>query len=112
MVAKVIGEMLEAANYRVELCTDGKAALAKLTGDDHYDVLVIDNELPGLNGLELVRTTKKMTHRRRMPIIMLSGDDIEKQAWSAGADEFLRKPEGVERIAATVERVLAANHDS
>lgn len=112
MVAKVIGEMLEAANYRVELCTDGKAALAKLTGDDHYDVLVIDNELPGLNGLELVRTTKKMTHRRRMRIIMLSGDDIEKQAWSAGADEFLRKPEGVERIAATVERVLAANDDT
>jgi two-component system, chemotaxis family, chemotaxis protein CheY len=109
MVARVIGEMLEAANYRVELCTDGKAALAKLTGDDHYDVLVIDNELPGLKGLELVRTTKKMTHRRRMPIIMLSGDDIEKQAWGAGADEFLRKPEGVERIAATVERLLAAN---
>jgi CheY-like chemotaxis protein len=112
MVAKAIGKMLEAANYRVELCMDGKAALAKLTGDDHYDVLVIDNELPGLNGLELVRTTKKMTHRRRMPIIMLSGDDIEKQAWSAGADEFLRKPEGVERIAATVERVLAANDDA
>jgi two-component system, chemotaxis family, chemotaxis protein CheY len=108
MVAKVVGEMLEAANYRVEHCTDGKAALAKLTGDDHYDVLVIDNELPGLNGLELVRTTRKMTHRRRIPIIMLSGDDIEKQAWSAGADEFLRKPEGVERIAATVERVLAS----
>jgi len=112
MVAKVVGDMLEAANYRVELCTDGKAALAKLTGDDHYDVLVIDNELPGLNGLELVRTKKKMSHRRRMPIIMLSGDDIEKQAWSAGADEFLRKPEGVERIAATVERVLAANKDT
>jgi CheY-like chemotaxis protein/Flp pilus assembly protein TadD len=108
MVAKVVGEMLEAANYRVEHCTDGKAALAKLTGDDHYDVLVIDNELPGLNGLELVRTTRKMTHRRRIPIIMLSGDDIEKQAWSAGADEFLRKPEGVKRIAATVERVLAS----
>lgn len=111
-VAKVVGEMLEAANYRVELCTDGKAALAKLTGDDHYDVLVIDNELPGLNGLELVRTTKKMTHRRRMRIIMLSGDDIEQQAWSAGADEFLRKPEGVKRIAATVERVLAAKEDA
>jgi CheY-like chemotaxis protein len=112
MVAKVVGEMLQAANYRVEHCTDGKAALAKLTGDDHYDVLVIDNELPGLNGLELVRTTRKMTHRRRIPIIMLSGDDIEKQAWSAGADEFLRKPEGIDRIAATVERVLLADDNA
>ncbi|HBB95272.1 MAG TPA: hypothetical protein DC054_07755 [Blastocatellia bacterium] len=112
MVAKVVGGMLHAANYRVEHCTDGKDALAKLTGDDHYDVLVIDNELPGLNGLELVRTTRKMTHRRRIPIVMLSGDDIEKEAWSAGADEFLRKPEGVERIAATVERVLVANDDT
>jgi len=112
MVAKVVGKTLEAAKYRVDHCTDGKAALAKLIGDDPYDVLVIDNELPGLNGLELVRTTRKMTHRRRIPIIMLSGDDIEKEAWSAGADEFLRKPEGVERIPTTIERVLGANDNS
>lgn len=111
MVAKIVREMLEAASYRVELCMDGKAALAKLTGDDHYDVLVIDNDLPGLNGLELVRTTRRMTHRRRIPIIMLSGEDIETQAWSAGTDEILRKPEGIERIASTIGRVTAKGND-
>jgi len=110
-VAQVVREMLEAASYGVELCMDGKAALAKLTGDDHYDVLVIDNDLPGLNGLELVRTTRRMTHRRRIPIIMLSGEDIEQQAWSAGTDEILRKPEGIERIASTIGRITAKGTD-
>jgi CheY-like chemotaxis protein/Tfp pilus assembly protein PilF len=106
MVAKLIGEVLESADFRVHACTDGDAALRMLTSDDPYDVLIIDNLLPGLSGLELVQRTRKMTHRRRMPIIMLSGEDIEKEAWSAGADEFLRRPEGIERIVLTVERLL------
>lgn len=112
MVAKLIGEVLESADFRVQLCADGDAALRMLTGNDPYDVLIIDNSLPGLSGLELVQRTRKMTHRRRMPIIMLSGDDIEKQAWSAGADEFLRKPKGMDRIVSTVERLLAKRNDT
>jgi len=112
MVAKLIGEVLESADFRVQLCTDGDAALRMLTSNDPYDVLIIDNSLPGLSGLELVQRTRKMTHRRRMPIIMLSGDDIEKQAWSAGADEFLRKPKGIDRIVSTVERLLAKRNDT
>jgi DNA-binding response OmpR family regulator len=107
MVAKLISEVLEASNFRVELCADGDSALRKLTGDDHYDAMIIDNSLPGLSGLELVQRARKITHRRRTPIIMLSGDDIEKEAWRAGVDEFLRKPQDIDRVCSTVERLLA-----
>jgi two-component system chemotaxis response regulator CheY len=109
--ATLVGEILEAANCKVDLCVDGDTALRKLTGNDHYDVLVIDNNLPGLNGLELIRRTRKMSHRRRTPIIMVSGDDIEKEAWRAGANEFLLKPQGIERIAMTVERLLSGREE-
>ena len=92
----------------MELCTDGDAALRKLTGDDHYDVLIIDNSLPGLSGLELVQRARKITHRRRTPIIMLSGDDIEKEAWRAGVDEFLRKPFTVEAVLSFIQKHLGS----
>jgi FixJ family two-component response regulator len=47
-----------------------------------------------------------MRERRHLPIIMLSGDDVEKEAWRAGVDAFLRKPEGVERLPTTIMRAL------
>ena len=42
-----------------------------------------------------------------MPIIMLSGSDVEREAKRAGADAFLRKPEDVLAIAVTIARLLA-----
>jgi CheY-like chemotaxis protein len=81
-------------------------ALRILTGDARYDVVIVDNDLPGLSGLELVRRVHKITHRRKTPIIMLSGDNIETEAWRAGVKEFLRKPEDIDRVASAVERLL------
>jgi CheY-like chemotaxis protein len=108
VVAGTITEMLAEQDWRVEVCPNGATALLKLTASDPYDMLITDNNLPGLKGLDLVERVRKITHRRRMPIIMISGDDIEKAAWRAGANEFLRKPEKMDRIANTVERLLTA----
>ena len=51
-IAKLVDEMFAAEEWHVELCTDGYGALEKLTGNDHYDVLIVDNDIPGLSGLE------------------------------------------------------------
>jgi CheY-like chemotaxis protein len=85
---------------------NGSTALKLLKGDARYDVVIVDNDLPGLNGLELVLRTKGIAHRRHTPIIMLSGDDCEKEAWRAGVDAFLRKPEAVDQISPTITRLL------
>ena len=105
-IAKLVDEMFAAEEWLVELCTDGDSALRKLTGNDHYDVLLVDNDLPGLSGLELVQRARKITHRRRTPIVMLSGSDCETEAWGAGVDAFLRKPEQIGELPSTVTRVL------
>jgi FixJ family two-component response regulator len=48
-----------------------------------------------------------LAHRQQVPIIMLSGDEVEIQARRAGANAFLRKPEDVPLIAETIARLLA-----
>lgn len=106
LASKLVGEMLPAEEWRVEVCADGDGALRKLTGNDHYDLLVIDNELSGLSGLELVQRARKTTHRRRTPIVMLSGGEYETQAWRAGVDAFLKQPEEVEELPSTIARLL------
>ena len=67
---------------------------------------MVDNDLPGLNGLELVQRARKMSHRRRTPIIMLSATDCETEAWGVGATAFLKKPEQIDELPATIARLL------
>jgi len=105
-IAKVVDQMLAAEEWRVELCTDGYGALEKLTGNDHYDLLLVDNDLPGLSGLELVERARKMRHRHRTPIVMLSGSNCETEAWGAGVQAFLRKPEQISELPSTLNRLL------
>jgi len=105
-VAKLVNDMIASEEWRVELCADGYSALEKLTGNEHYDVLVVDNDLPGLSGLELVQRARKVRHRWRTPIVMLSGSDCEKEAWGAGVNDFLRKPEQISELPSRINRLL------
>lgn len=107
LVAKAVKDLLEVEGWTVETFHDGASALAAISSQEHYDALIFDNELPGMSGLELVRRTRLLPHRQQTPIVMLSASDIEREARSAGASAFLRKPEDAAVIAETIARLLA-----
>jgi two-component system, OmpR family, phosphate regulon response regulator PhoB len=106
-IAGMVKEFLVAEGYRVQTCADGLAAWEMLKSTGPVDVLIVDNNLPGVSGLELVLRVRSVPHRRTLPIIMLSGDDVEKEAWRAGVDAFLRRTEAGNRLAPTIERLLS-----
>jgi CheY-like chemotaxis protein len=64
--------------------------------------------LPSIIRIELIWHARDFRHRRRTPIVMLSGSDIEPEARRAGADAFLKKPEDMLAIAVTIARLLAS----
>lgn len=99
-------ETLSVEKWKVEACSDGDSALRKLTGNEHYDLLILDSSLAGVNGFELAQRARKITHRRRTPILMLSADDLESEAWAAGVDAFLKKPDQLAELTSTVARLL------
>lgn len=105
-IADEVGGLLTAENWKVEWCTDVDSALRMLTGDEHFDVLLIGNTVNGLSAFELAERARKITHRRRIPIIMTSAKDFEKYAWRAGMDAFLKQPEQMSEITNTVNRLL------
>jgi len=105
-VARMVEDLLTTEGVYVDACVSGAAAWEILKSDTHYDALIVDNNLPGVSGLELVLRARSMRERRHLPIIMLSADDVEKEAWRAGVDAFLPKPEGVERLPTTIKRAL------
>jgi DNA-binding response OmpR family regulator len=105
-IAKLFNDVAASEEWRVELCVDGYSALDKLTGNDHYDLLLIDNDVPELSGLELIKRARTISHRRRTPIVMLSGRDCEAEAWRAGVDAFLQEPEQISELSSTIARLL------
>ena len=107
VVAGIMKETLALEGWEVESCADGTAAMEEITSPTHYDLLLLDYDLPGVNGVQLVQQARRLAHRRAIPIIILSATLDEMAACEAGADASLRKPEDISAVAATVARLLA-----
>jgi CheY-like chemotaxis protein len=105
-VAGIVKEMLEDQGWQVETCADGNAALEKIAGEDDYDLLLLDYDLPGANGLELINRARELDHRCDTPIVILAASPVEAAAREAGADVFLQKPQDVSALVETVNRLL------
>jgi two-component system response regulator MtrA len=86
-----IVEILQAAGFEAEGILDGSAAMAKFTAM-HPDLVLLDVQLPGLNGLEIAGLIRQ---NHGTPIIMLTArtdtEDIVK-GLEAGADDYVPKP--------------------
>jgi CheY-like chemotaxis protein len=78
-----------------------------MTCRTHYNLLLLDNELHGFSGLELTRRARQLPHLEQTPIILISLEDRAAEARSAGADEFLRKPNNLVDLLDTIRRLLA-----
>jgi CheY-like chemotaxis protein/tetratricopeptide (TPR) repeat protein len=105
-VAGIVKEMLEEQGWHVETCADGNAALKKITGEDEYDLLVVDYDLPGVNGLELISSARELDHRCDTPMVVLTASPVEAAARDAGADVFLQKPKDVSSLVETINGLL------
>jgi CheY-like chemotaxis protein/DNA-binding protein Fis len=112
LVADGVRTMLAGEGWSVEMCADAATALERLRSAGRYDVLIFDNNLPDMDGVELIRRTRAFAHRQQTPIIVLSADYVEAQARRAGANSFLSKPAGMQSITETVARLLARKKGS
>ena len=106
IVAAVARELLEAQGWKVETCADGNAALKKISSDDEYDLLLVDYDLPGVNGLKLINHARELDHRCDTPMVVLAANPVEAEAREAGADVFLRKPQDIGLLAETINQIL------
>lgn len=106
IVADAVKETLEDEGFRVVLCSDGAVALRRISSNAQYAMLIVDNQLPNINGIELVRYARQLPHRQSIPIIMLSATDSQGEAYQAGVNVFLKKPEGVKKLVESVNQLI------
>ena len=107
-----VENVFELAGYYVETCSDVGLALGLMSIRTHYSLLLLDNELHCLTGLELIRRARKINHLKETPIILISQEDCAAEARAAGANEFLRKQNSIVDLLAAVRRLLPASGKS
>ena len=104
-----IRTLLELDSYRVESAANGLEAVALVSTGLAPDVVLLDVNMPGIDGLETLRRLLQI--RPGLKVIMCSGAPDPRKALEAfisGAQEFLTKPFRHLYLSATLERCLAA----
>ncbi len=102
LLAQELGEL----GYITENARDGREALAKLE-DIGPDMILLDYQMPGMNGIEVLREIRKQD--KTLPVVMITAyGTIERavEAVKAGADDFITKPFDPEYLALVVKKAL------
>ncbi|CAD5107837.1 response regulator transcription factor [Zestomonas carbonaria] len=102
-----MADYLEIKGYGVDCAQDGLSGL-HLAATEHYDLIVLDIMLPGLDGYTLCKRLREDA-RRDTPVIMLTARDQlddRLQGFRSGADDYLVKPFALSELAARIEAVL------
>lgn len=103
---QLLGQSLKAAGFEVWTAADGDEALLAIEAAPP-DLLVLDFEMPGLDGAELCRRIRAADREavRQLPVIMLTGHTGEAEeigCLAAGANDFVTKPVGREVLLARI----------
>ena len=101
-------ELVEAEGYRVLAATSGSEALS-MARAEHPDLILMDIQLPGIDGLTVTRTLKAQQDTKEIPIVGISAyashEDIDR-ALEAGCMAYLPKPLDMPRFLNLIKQLL------
>ena len=104
----IASEILEAMGAAVETADSGQIALEKIaTHGDRYDLVLMDLQMPEMDGLEATRRLRASQHWSELPVIAMTAHAIEQErerCRAAGMNDFVGKPIDPEHLLATVLR--------
>ena len=95
--------------FEVLTAGDGEKG-CEMAAAERPDIVLMDLEMPGIDGWEATRRLKSNPDTRDIPVIALSAHALagsREKALAAGCDEFDTKPVEFDRLVATLRRVLA-----
>lgn len=108
-VRKVMTRFLEREGFNVVTAKDGVDAL-QLLQEEIPDLMLLDIEMPRMDGFEVAKNVRSTSRLRHLPIIMITsrtGDKHRQHALSIGVNEYLGKPYQEEVLLKTMEALLS-----
>jgi two-component system chemotaxis response regulator CheY len=105
---QMVSFTLTGAGYQVIEACDGLDGLRKAKSE-HVELVLTDQNMPEMDGLELVRSLRALPDYAKVPIVMLtteSGEDMKAKGRAAGATGWMVKPFDPNRLLAVVRKVI------
>lgn len=99
---RILGDMLRSLGFDVSEASHGREGLERLRQGPLPDVVLVDWNMPEMNGLEFVVAVRAEKQFADIPVMMVTTETEMEQvarALSAGANEYVMKPFGKESIA-------------
>ena len=104
---------LKSKGYVVTAAADGQEGLEILERDERFELLVLDINMPRMDGLTLLKNVRQRPEWKKLPVLMLTteGQDADRdQALELGATDYMVKPfkptELIERVAKLLDQKL------
>ena len=105
---RLLEAILTTHGHAVRAATSGAEALAAIEGDNPPDLVLLDIQMPGMNGFEVCRRIREQEALAMLPIIMItaSGSTEKLSALESGADDFIPRPFDQAELLARVRSLL------
>lgn len=109
-VRKFASFSLSAQNLEVITVVDGMDALEKISTAPQVDLVIVDLNMPNMDGYEIIQHLRGSDHHKDVPIIILSyerSDESKKRGKEVGADVYIEKPFDANKIKYQASKYLA-----
>ena len=108
-IRRIIPAILEPACFRAMTACGGEEALEKVMSVVP-DLILLDVEMPGMNGYQVAREFRKLQPLRRTPIVILSGTMMDRlRGRLAGANDYVPKPFEPERLLEVIDKHIKSS---
>jgi len=104
-----VSSILSKAGYTVEKSANAELALNKFNSGIKADLLITDLNMPGMDGIELIREVRKLSAYKFMPILFLTTESQQsrkQEAKAAGASGWIVKPATADELLNTIKLVI------
>ncbi|MDF1525637.1 MAG: response regulator [bacterium] len=104
----IVSDMLDSARFQILEAENGEEAL-KILQDEAIDIILLDINMPGIDGFEVCRRIKTNEHLRHIPVIMVTAlTDTEDRikGIEAGAEDYINKPFREAEVLARIKMLL------
>ncbi len=112
---KVVLAILRKKGYHIDVANDGREALQKLDVNGSYDLILMDVQMPVLDGLEATRAIRRETKWQKIPIIAMTAHAMNgdrERCLQAGMDAYISKPVQPAHLVATIEKHLGSREQN
>ncbi|MFT7433088.1 MAG: DNA-binding response OmpR family regulator [Alphaproteobacteria bacterium] len=112
LLQQMVSKILQGENIDVVFCGNGEDAL-KLVDQESFDLIILDMNMPGLNGIETLSALKENKALSHIPVVMLTRRDEDKNVVNClkqGAIDYIIKPFDATLFVSRITNILKSQH--